>query len=537
MNTGGSKPKFGVRTFHDDLRRAGKDNTPVKTAAEKPQGHAPLPPKPATPQTPSVPDTKPIKTPVPPVNHQPKTAADPFVKKTSTLRDTAKDIDLDEAETFGEGTIVKETKRKRWSLGKAIGQSLTNWAEEKKNSFEKALEKKEPTQPVVAPSEARKEVIEKAGAQSHIAPQDDHGVVIKKLRTLAKDAEEVTGQPFTVKKPATDQAPKWESARETPKPVPPPKEPQRPRPSIPVTPPTHIASEVLPSTAPPSRDIAFETPSFEDKKATNVRTLRNDAIDRVSEKNLSVPNIAAAEARKRTDTKPPKALPLLARVPLTQVMVGLVILSIVGGGSYLAFHFFAPQEMRIATTEPVFTFFDQVRQEPVTATESVEALLEVLAAKQNVVGGVAGTVIQYYPAIETENGLTPLTGTEFMALVAPRAPGSFVRGINEKMMYGIYASERRSPFLIVTVDTFDTAFAGMIGWEGNMVEDLAPIFGTETEGIFTDDVIENTDVRVLYNRLGDTQVVYGFINQHVLLMTATMPAFGTLMRQLRARGL
>ncbi len=103
------------------------------------------------------------------------------------------------------GTIVSDRKRSRPSLGESFSSAFKEWwgKTERNISRSKELVKKiseEP--PTVAKAETRAEVVREAVQEEHLAPKDDHRVVIEKVRTFRTDSARVTGVPaVTIKEP------------------------------------------------------------------------------------------------------------------------------------------------------------------------------------------------------------------------------------------------------------------------------------------------------------------------------------------------
>jgi hypothetical protein len=159
-------------------------------------------------------------------------------------------------------------------------------------------------------------------------------------------------------------------------------------------------------------------------------------------------------------------------------------------------------------------------------------------------------VTQLYPArsLDGANFTTPATTEEIFTVLAPRAPGAFIRSLGPETMIGTLQTTTRAPFIILTSNTFDVAFAGMLAWEPAMSTDLAPFFGapvaesfdpnkggrTETTGVqFSDTRVDNVSVRVLYGATGTERIVYGFVGRNTILITTTKEAFGALRGLLR----
>ena len=119
-----------------------------------------------------------------------------------------------------------------------------------------------------------------------------------------------------------------------------------------------------------------------------------------------------------------------------------------------------------------------------------------------------------------------------------RAPGSFLRTIDEKMMFGAYRGETNAPFLVFKVKNFEDALGGMLLFERNMNSDLAPLFGENLErigqiGVYRDEVVGGVDTRSLYDQYGNMVITYAFIDKSTLVITTSYSALGALAQVLK----
>lgn len=117
-------------------------------------------------------------------------------------------------DTIETGTIVTDKRHSRLSVGGMLKAAVTEWWGNTSQSLEKIEDKlgtsfTKPPRPTVADPETRKEVIEKAAQFTQQVPRDDHKVVIEKMKTLAHDAEQVTGRPYVIKQSGEEAAPAW----------------------------------------------------------------------------------------------------------------------------------------------------------------------------------------------------------------------------------------------------------------------------------------------------------------------------------------
>jgi hypothetical protein len=673
MNTQGTNAALvqRVRTFADDMRRAKAESgviLPIPKAAVPDRAQAPVPQSAvpevrntnSIPQKPLPKDSAPLEEFISSQKPPATILRQPFAQ-TSHLADeqTPLDIRQEAGDNMSqEGTIITDTRRKRWTLGKALNKSLTTWFDEQKKEIALAAERKAP-EPNVPPVETRAQVVQAARQKSALAPQDDRHVVVEKLRTFARDAKRITGKSYTTLHQPTGAKviPTWSSASDdhgpttaitpqTPQQIPPLVKqarrtirptgiaPQAPKslekdvaPIAEQTLPEHVfverkekkiqplrqntraqygmvddvapvavstpseeetsAPEPLeeaasvdqetldarheaierllamrrrreeeqapvvpkprqrsvpppPPPAPVSRDIAFTPPAFAATKTSNFRTYRNDAIDDIEQHKRSIPNIAGAEASRRSAQTPPR-IPKAHSPAQPFIVAGIIMISIIAIGGVSLFLYARQSKEENTTSASVPTFISIDRQKSVPFSTNRATLLQTLESEVR----ISGTgITQIYPTKTDTPGAGAISTSEFMYVLDPRAPGSFIRNLSEEMMFGTYDG---GPFFILKTAQFDTTFAGMLDWEQYMSADLTPLFGSPVtrtrdatlrivdqtrNAFFIDDTIQNTDVRILYDDTGRERLLYAFPDKNTIVITTSSAAMVELIRRL-----
>jgi hypothetical protein len=79
-----------------------------------------------------------------------------------------------------------------------------------------------------------------------------------------------------------------------------------------------------------------------------------------------------------------------------------------------------------------------------------------------------------------------------------------------------------TPFIILTNNFFQNAFAGMLSWESTMPSDLSAIFGITpaewSSGTFHDKLVKNKNVREFTDSSGSVLFLYSFIDNNTLVI-------------------
>lgn len=109
--------------------------------------------------------------------------------------------------------------------------------------------------------------------------------------------------------------------------------------------------------------------------------------------------------------------------------------------------------------------------------------------------------------------------------------------------FGIYnnTADMFETFLLIKINSFDTAFSSMLVWEPNIRYDLQDIFtdytASSTESSvynlsqnskFSDKLIQNIDTRVDTDESNSIRFVYGFINKEYLVITTGVESFANI---------
>jgi len=495
----------------------------------------------------------------------------PFEKKRhhdSILTDKDDVFDVTGAFDHGEaGAIITDKKRKKMSFGSTLVAAFSEWTQgaKKKTKNIPLLKKKE--SPKIASPKTRRDVIQKASEKTARAPRDDHKVVIEKIRTMDRDAEKVTGKPYLIQereeKPATWThvdgeenfpantesfiAPHVHEHSEEKKivikdalqaisqePV-----PQRTRPET-------LQKEIVPEN---SKFLPTEKPAVEDVPETEIQDLSSyekpaspktklfhSEKDRKAKKDFSFPNIETKELGLEK-TKPIK------RQDGHRFVFALVIILGITAGLGVSYFISSIEKNIVPLPEPdpVVSFFKTDARASLPFSEDRNILL------QNIASGITSApsgITHLYPtkkvdAIDGSMKEVPATTIDIFAVLSPRAPSSFIRSLQNNMMFGSVTVLRNEPFVILKSHSFDTAFAGMIDWEPFISTDLAPLFGEPVkktfdenartlegsfDAHFKDVVTNNRNARILYDEQNQERIIYTFVNKSTILITANTGA-------------
>lgn len=288
-----------------------------------------------------------------------------------------------------------------------------------------------------------------------------------------------------------------------------------------------------------------------------LHTYTSDFADRIDQKQASTFSVLAAQGdsglRTTTTVSSGKRSGLIPVV----LAVFLIVLGI--GGLYAAYRFVSTgEDTEVTLGVPSLIFADEKTELP--GPDYRQDLAN--AAAQPLVGG--NILITYVTvASSTPLGLSsaPQPGGALIRLLNLGAPDILLRNVDVSSTVGVVsAGGSTNPFFILRVNSYERTFAGMLGWESRMPDDLAlfypaypepappvatttasttsslvaaPVALSEPQG-FTDAIVSNIDVRVLKDGLGRTLVTYGYSDKETLIIARDEAAFTTLVARLAA---
>ncbi len=314
----------------------------------------------------------------------------------------------------------------------------------------------------------------------------------------------------------------------------------------------------LPEPEKPAVSAAPQPPKPEPLLVKPLQTYQGDIESLVGDKQISVVNIAAAEATRR-GTKPIEA----AQAPLNQlasrawlrtagmVAGGIVLLAVaVGIGWYI---FMRSQPVPLAKQAPApFILVDDTATVAFQPGDLRSEIMRALGAAKNKITLSLGLVARLQIAKPTplnDGSLQEVGAPEFLQALAPSIPPALVRTLEPQMLLGVHSFDENQMFMILKVDSYETAYSGMLAWETSMRGDLSPLFtrtpavraaapapaGTTTAsstppaqepapvqffgGNFIDQIVENHDARVVLNPDGDILLLWTFLDRSTIVIT------------------
>jgi hypothetical protein len=284
-----------------------------------------------------------------------------------------------------------------------------------------------------------------------------------------------------------------------------------------------------------------------------LETYKGDIEKAVQGQHVSVVSIAAAEAVRRGDAADnaeaetlsaanEQSKSFLFKTIMETLGVGLVL----GAAAILAYAYIYNRAAVPIAAAPVapFILVDATTIVPVIVGQTTTApLMQSLVAAKNAVHLSAGLVEQLNPVAQasaTSTDGTLMDAQTFLNLFVPNIPPDLLRTIQPSFLLGVHSFSNNQPFIILSTDSYETAFAGMLAWEPTMQQDFSPLFNytpaphipeqnsatttasaatTASPGGFVDQVVENHDARVITNSTGDILFLWTFLDRSTIVIT------------------
>lgn len=293
-----------------------------------------------------------------------------------------------------------------------------------------------------------------------------------------------------------------------------------------------------------------ETPkdSPETPELKQIRTFQGDVAEAIKHQEESLYSIQRAEVKKRekveteVEKKAPKVKDPEAEKKRKAVLLTLGTLLLValgGAAAYMGYNEFATKRAPTVVTSVPNRFVRATLETEVSGTSLtretlVQKLIELEQAeiKDNSVAHIIFT--------DDQATSTLLSTEKFLRILESQAPASLVRAFNPLFMFGLMENEDvPSTFMLVKLDSFENAFAGMLAWEKDMVRDLGDVLTTREgvrnlapEASFEDITIRNKDARILRDTEDKTVLLYSFFENKLLIITDNEETFRTLVTRL-----
>lgn len=279
-----------------------------------------------------------------------------------------------------------------------------------------------------------------------------------------------------------------------------------------------------------------------------IRTYESDVAEALAKQQATLATMAIAESQKKTGSetisnKPPSQIG-------KKIFVSLLSIIFVAAGTAGAYYLYLqsplvpdPRAVPVIKIQSLVT--PDIHQTLKFGNINRESLISTINSEFNKYSLEPGAILELIPGQEIGSTTVRMTGSQFIETTGLRMPDILKRSLTDQWMLGVYSGTDLSmtqnfPFILFKTDFFQNAFAGMLRYEPDMIDDLSRILDYEDKariednisttsiasffgirGNFEDRVILNRDVREFISERGELLFLYTFIDKDTLLITTS----------------
>ena len=271
-----------------------------------------------------------------------------------------------------------------------------------------------------------------------------------------------------------------------------------------------------------------------DNAVKGIRTFEDDIANYTKEKNFSILDIAAEEAKVRglsfENPEEEGSFPWLKKA----VIIFFIVLLISAGGY---FGFVKPLLKR----NNVADNFIQITQGPILTDQKIEIIAsqdkrEVFKRdlKSALGEGVDGGNLAEISVVKISGERkTSLTKDEFLFMLGVQMPQGLKDYLEKDFMLLSFGGTDNSPILIFKSKSYTYVFSEMLKWEKSLTDDLKTIFPSNnliSNDSFIDKYIQNHDARIA-EKDGQIDLAYAFIDRKYLVIANNQEALSEIFRR------
>ena len=264
----------------------------------------------------------------------------------------------------------------------------------------------------------------------------------------------------------------------------------------------------------------------------SLRTYQGDVAEFIKDKNESVTSIAVKEKEKRREKEREQSVAASKKgdgFKINFMALVLSLLLIIAGSLTVFFvmRFLQNKEPVVTLKQEIIPYNSELSIANVTKDSIATELSNIPKS-----GGV--TAIR----LSDTNGKSINTTNILFSFLGVTPPGTINRSLKPEFFFGALSQEESTDyFIIMGVDDFGVAFAGMLDWESNLEKDLSFITNKQPEvttdlddvdtsvALWKDVIIRNKDTRALMSA-NRSIIAYTFLDKNTILITNSLDSIG-----------
>jgi hypothetical protein len=294
------------------------------------------------------------------------------------------------------------------------------------------------------------------------------------------------------------------------------------------------------------------------ESSSPLHTYSTDFADHIDEQRATTFSVLAAQQDSAAPTALPRKATSSGAVVKIFAAVGILILGIglAGGAVYLYTR--NTESPFVSAQPPSLIPFDESVELKGAGTE-LQTNIAVKSKELLLLNNVLLTYVTESSSTAQGTRAIPLPGGFLIARLQLNIPDILLRNIDPSSTAGIiHAGNQTAPFFILSVNSYERTFAGMLAWESTMMADLgilypsypttvttAPITTPSSPSLkvvapaagagFVDKVVSNRNVRQYIDTQGNSLVLYGYVDKQTLVIARDADAFTALLSRLSSR--
>jgi hypothetical protein len=289
-------------------------------------------------------------------------------------------------------------------------------------------------------------------------------------------------------------------------------------------------------------------PNDNKKPQIIVRTYMSDMAEAVRQNEMSVIKIALEEQKRRERGDYYRKIEGTPKKKLFWALGGFIIIIVAIGITYFVLQKEKDQSIPAQIIKAPTAIISYDAEESIDMTNVVNKsdfvkITENELNKKNVSGSIKALFLK-----ETTDGLiNPFPLKSLFETIKANAPDTLIRSFAEEYTLGVYTPispyDKNRLFLIIKINNYDQAYAGMLEWEKNILSDLFSVYkidiNEENKGLlekqWKDIIIKNKDARILYTNDGADILFYIFPDKKTLVITDSQEAIKEIITRLLAK--
>ncbi|MEK9161403.1 MAG: hypothetical protein AAB822_01455 [Patescibacteria group bacterium] len=269
-----------------------------------------------------------------------------------------------------------------------------------------------------------------------------------------------------------------------------------------------------------------------------IRTLENDIASYTKEKNFSILDIVAEEAKVRgLSFENPEMEESFFSKYKKNIAVVIIALIVFGGGYWGVVNFIK------RNTATRILMQDKIIEGPILTDHRIE--VETYQDKKEVFldkieealgGDNSGSKLTEISLVKSESERkVSLNKEEFFAVAGIDAPQGLSDFLGKNfMLLNLKNNNGDYPIIVLKSNSYNYVFSEMLKWEKEMLGNFGAIFSQSDfmgEDVFVDKYVQNHDARVLENN-GETKLIYSFADRKYLIITNNEEALTDIFKKL-----